>query len=76
MSTSETMHRLTMISGVAGCNDMIVGAFVLPEHAKLTGDHLLRLDRQQHTDWARYIIEPIPAIDVLIAKRVPVGEAA
>lgn len=59
------MHKLTMISGVAPCNNQVIGAFVHPEYAKLIGDYLLRRDREDHPEWSRYIIEPVPAVDCL-----------
>ena len=77
-----TMHKLTMISGVAPCNNLVVGVFVHPEYVKLIGDHLLRLDRKQHTEWSHYIVEPVPGIEYLLptpsapAPALPAIEAA
>lgn len=70
------MHKLTMISGVAPCNDMPVGVFVLPEYAKLIGDDLLRRDRENHPEWSHYIIEPVAAVACLSGPRARIHQDA
>lgn len=53
------MYKLTMISGVAESNDMILGYFPHDRTAFLVAEFIMMLDRFDCPEYESYTIEPV-----------------